>query len=97
LWGYWKSDFNSLTGLIPAAIGIFILAFYQWVKAENMIIAVTLNLIVFATLFLRLPSILGEDAVARIALYIIMANTIFLAVAYFTKSFREAIRARYNA
>ena len=62
-----------------------------------MIIAVTLNLIVFATLFLQLPSILGEDAVAQIALYIIMANTFFLAAAYFTKSFREAIRARYNA
>ena len=97
VWGYLQSDFNSITGLIPAAMGIGLLSCYRGVKTGNKIIAhiaVTLTLIVFIALLLRLPSILGEDDFAQIAPYIIMEITTVLALIYFVKSFRDARMAR---
>ena len=98
-WGYLASDLNALTGLMQAAIGFGLLLCYQGVKKENKVIAhiaVTLTVITFVALFLRLPSILNADNFARIARFIIMEFTAALALTYFVKSFRDARTARDN-
>ena len=99
LWGYLQSDLDFFMGFIPAVIGVGLLLCYQGVKKENKIIAhiaVTLTLIVFIALLLRLTSVFGEDNFKQIAPFILMEITTVLALTYFVKSFRDARAAHYE-
>ena len=94
LWGYF--DVLSPTALIPALIGVFLIACYKGVKNQNKIIshvAVLLTLLILiALLGMRLPKSIDKGGIGLIRL-IIMIITSSFSMIFFIKSF---IAARKN-
>ena len=96
-WGYFTSDTPSVTALIPAIIGVILLALNKGVKAENKLIAhiaVVLTLLILIGLIKPLQGAMGrEDSMAIMRVGIMIASTIF-AMIFFVKSFIDAKKNR---
>lgn len=96
-WGYFSSDTPSMTALIPAIIGIILLALNGGVKRENKVIAhiaVVLTLVILIALIKPLQGAIGRDdmsAIIRVGL--MMLSSVF-AMIYFIKSFIDARKNR---
>ena len=96
-WGYFTSGTPSVTALIPAIIGVILLALNKGVKAENKLIAhiaVVLTLLILIGLIKPLQGAMGrEDSMAIMRVGIMIASTIF-AMIFFVKSFIDAKKNR---
>ena len=96
-WGYLASDTPSVTALIPAIIGVILLALNKGVKAENKLIAhiaVVLTLLILVGLIKPLQGAMGrEDSMAIMRVVIMIASTVF-AMIFFVKSFIDAKKNR---
>ena len=96
-WGYLASDTPSVTALIPAIIGVILLALNKGVKAENKLIAhiaVVLTLLILIGLIKPLQGAMGrEDSMAIMRVVVMIASTIF-AMIFFVKSFIDAKKNR---
>ena len=96
-WGYFASDTPSVTALIPAIIGVILLALNKGVKAENKLIAhiaVVLTLLILIGLIKPLQGAMGrEDSMAIMRVVVMIASTIF-AMIFFVKSFIDAKKNR---
>ena len=96
-WGYFTSDTPSVTALIPAIIGVILLALNKGAKAENKLIAhiaVVLTLLILIGLVKPLQGAMGrEDSMAIMRVGIMIASTIF-AMIFFVKSFIDAKKNR---
>lgn len=96
-WGYLASDTPSVTALIPAIIGVILLALNKGVKAENKLIAhiaVVLTLLILVGLIKPLQGAMGrEDSMAIMRVVVMIASTIF-AMIFFVKSFIDAKKNR---
>ena len=92
-WGYFSSDTPSVTALIPAFVGIVLLALNKGVKTQNKVvahIAVLLTLVILFGLIKPLMGAFGRSdsmAIARVA--IMLVSTVIALVA-FIKNFKEA-------
>ncbi|MEM9011860.1 MAG: hypothetical protein AAGE18_11575 [Pseudomonadota bacterium] len=97
IWGYLASAAPSLTALIPAAVGIALLACYPGVKAENKAvahIAVLLTVLILIALVTPLSGAIGRgDTLAVIRVALMLATTV-LAIVFFIRSFIDARRRR---
>jgi len=97
LWGYFGSESPSPTALIPAVIGIILLALNNGVKKENKVIAhiaVVLTLLIVLALFMPLKGAFGRnDTMAIVRVGLMLLSSVF-AMVYFIKSFRDARIAR---
>ncbi|MEO0573195.1 MAG: hypothetical protein AAF039_15915 [Bacteroidota bacterium] len=96
-WGYFSSDTPSVTALIPAIIGVILLACNKGVKNENKVIAhiaVVLTLIVLIGLVKPLTGALGRDDSAAVARVVIMMISTVVALVFFIKSFIDARKRR---
>ena len=96
-WGYWATDFKSMTALIPAAFAVALFACYPGVRAENKLIAhiaVLLTFVLLVALYMPLSSALESGELGPIVRSVLMAVTTVFAMVAFIKSFRNARRAR---
>jgi len=99
-WGYFSSESPSVTALIPAFVGVALLAMVPGVKKENKIIAhvaVLLTLLILVALVMPLNGAIkrGDDmAIMRVT--VMMASTV-LAMVFFVKSFIDARKRRQQA
>ena len=97
LWGYLSSETPSKTALIPAAIGIILLAMNPGVKKENKVIAhiaVLLTLLILIALIKPLMGAFGRgDGLAILRLAVMIISTA-LAMVFFVKSFIDARKKR---
>ena len=97
LWGYLSSDTPSKTALIPAGIGIILLAMNPGVKKENKVIAhiaVLLTLLILIALIKPLMGAVGRgDSLAILRLAVMIISTA-LAMVFFVKSFIDARKRR---
>ena len=93
LWGYLSSETPSKTALIPAGIGIILLAMNPGVKKENKVIAhiaVLLTLLILIALIKPLMGAVGRgDGLAILRLAVMIISTA-LAMVFFVKSFIDA-------
>lgn len=97
VWGYFSSDTPSITALIPAIIGVILLACNKGVKNENKVIAhiaVVLTLIVLMGLTKPLTGALARDDSAAVARVIIMIVSTVAALVFFIKGFINARKKR---
>ena len=93
LWGYLSSDTPSPTALIPAAIGVILLALNFGVKKENKVIAhiaVLLTLLILIALIKPLMGAIGRADTLAIGRLGAMIISTALAMVFFVKSFIEA-------
>lgn len=97
LWGYFTSDNPSMTALIPAVIGVLLLALNNGVKKENKVIAhiaVLLTLLILIGLVKPFTAALDRaDNLALIRVGLMIVSTI-VAMIYFIKSFIDARKNR---
>ena len=97
LWGYLSSETPSKTALIPAGIGIILLAMNPGVKKENKVIAhiaVLLTLLILIALIKPLMGAVGRgDGLAILRLAVMIISTA-LAMVFFVKSFIDARKRR---
>ena len=97
LWGYLSSETPSKTALIPAGIGIILLAMNPGVKKENKVIAhiaVLLTLLILIALIKPLMGAVGRgDGLAILRLAVMIVSTA-LAMVFFVKSFIDARKRR---
>ena len=97
LWGYLSSETPSKTALIPAGIGIILLAMNPGVKKENKVIAhiaVLLTLLILIALITPLMGAVGRgDGLAILRLAAMIVSTA-LAMVFFVKSFIDARKRR---
>lgn len=97
LWGYLSSETPSKTALIPAGIGIILLAMNPGVKKENKVIAhiaVLLTLLILIALIKPLMGAVGRgDGLAILRLAAMIVSTA-LAMVFFVKSFIDARKRR---
>ncbi|MEM9242173.1 MAG: hypothetical protein AAGB07_19560 [Pseudomonadota bacterium] len=98
-WGYWATDFKSLTALIPVAFGIALVACNSGVKAENKVIAhiaVLLTIVLLIAIYAPLRSALdGGEPMSLLRVSLMIASSV-LAMVFFVKSFRDARHARQS-
>lgn len=97
VWAYLSSENPSITALIPAAIGVLLLACYPGVKNENKVvahIAVILTAMALIGLFTPLRGALEREDEAAIFRVGAMMATTAIALAFFVKSFIDARRRR---
>ena len=96
-WAYASSETGSLTILVPAAVGVALLACYPGVKAENKIvahIAVALTLLILLALFMPLMNAISRGDPMAITRVLIMVVATAIAFVFFIKSFIDARRSR---
>ncbi|MEM6441156.1 MAG: hypothetical protein AAF763_15845 [Pseudomonadota bacterium] len=96
-WAYLASAAPSVTMLIPAAVGLGLLACLPGVKAENKVvahIAVTLTALIFLALLMPLSGAFGRGDLIAIFRTSAMSLTTAFALYAFVRSFIEARRAR---
>tara|TARA_Y100000739_G_scaffold171841_1_gene149550 strand:+ start:502 stop:891 length:390 start_codon:yes stop_codon:yes gene_type:complete len=97
LWGYLSSETPSKTALIPAVIGIILIAMNTGVKKENKVIAhiaVLLTLLILIALIKPLMGAVGRgDGLAILRLAVMIISTA-LAMVFFVKSFIDARKKR---
>ncbi|MEM1259143.1 MAG: hypothetical protein AAGC45_09790 [Bacteroidota bacterium] len=96
-WGYFSSETPSMTALIPAIIGVILLACNSGVKNENKVIAhiaVVLTLIVLMGLIKPLTGALERDDSAAVARVVVMMISTVVALVFFIRSFIEARKKR---
>ena len=97
LWGYLSSETPSKTALIPAVIGIILIAMNTGVKKENKVIAhiaVLLTLLILIALIKPLMGAVGRgDGLAILRLAVMIISTA-LAMIFFVKSFIDARKKR---
>lgn len=96
-WGYWATDFKSLTALIPAVFGVALLLCYKGVREHNKLIAhvaAVLTVVLLIALYMPLTSALEMPAFGPVLRALLMVLTTAFALLYFIKSFRDARRAR---
>lgn len=97
LWGYFSSDTPSTTALIPAFVGVALLALNGGVKKENKVIAHIAVLLTLLILFGLVKPLMGamdrgdNMAIGRVA--VMMISTV-VAMVYFVKSFIDARKNR---
>ncbi len=96
-WGYFAASKPSLTILIPAGVGVVLLACYGGVKRENRVIAhiaVLLTLLIFIALFMPMNGAIGRgDPMAIFRVGVMLVSTL-VALIFFIRSFIEARRTR---
>lgn len=96
-WAYLTSESPSVTALIPAFIGIVLIALNGGIKKENKVIAhiaVVLTLLIIIALIKPLTAAISEDRQLSILRVGIMMLSSIWAMVTFVKSF---ISARKNA
>lgn len=96
-WGYFSSETPSMTALIPAIIGVILLACNSGVKNENKVIAhiaVVLTLIVLMGLIKPLTGALERDDSTAVARVVVMMISTVVALVFFIRSFIEARKKR---
>ena len=99
-WGYFSSATPSMTALIPAFIGVALLALNPGVKKENKVIAhiaVVLTLVVLIGLIKPLTGAIDRANNMAIFRVVVMMISTVAAMVYFIKSFIDARKARENA
>lgn len=92
-WGYLVSPTPSITSMIPAAIGVFLLLCHKGVKKENKTIshiAVVLTLLIFLALIMPLLAVVKKENTLGIVRVSLMMFTSLLALIVFIKTFIEA-------
>ncbi len=97
LWGYLSSETPSITALIPAFIGVILLAMNYGVKKENKVIAhiaVILTLVILFGLITPLKGAIGRADGAAIGRIIVMIISTVIAMVFFVKSFIDAKKRR---
>ena len=96
-WGYLSYEDPSITVLIPAFIGVALLAMNPGIRKENKIIAhvaVLVTLLILGALVMPLNgAIKRADDMALMRVAIMMASTVF-AMIFFVKSFIDARKRR---
>lgn len=100
LWGYLSSETPSITALIPAFIGVLLLAMNYGVKKENKIIAhiaVVLTLVILFGLITPLKGAIGRGDALAIGRIIVMIISTVVAMVFFVKSFIDAKKRRVQA
>lgn len=96
-WGYLDSASPSVTALIPAFVGVVLLACNPGVKKENKVIAhvaVTLTLIILIGLFQPLKGVIGRGSAIGIVRVVVMLVSTVFAMVFFIKSFIDARKNR---
>ena len=97
LWGYLSSETPSTTALIPAFIGVILLAMNYGVKKENKIIAhiaVLLTLVILFGLIKPLKGAIGRSDTLAIGRVLVMIISTVVAMIFFVKSFIDAKKRR---
>tara|TARA_Y100000766_G_scaffold166885_1_gene143355 strand:+ start:1468 stop:1842 length:375 start_codon:yes stop_codon:yes gene_type:complete len=97
LWGYLSSETPSITALIPAFIGVILLAMNYGVKKENKIIAhiaVLLTLVILFGLIKPLKGAIGRSDTLAIGRVLVMIISTVVAMIFFVKSFIDAKKRR---
>ena len=100
LWGYLSSETPSITALIPAFIGVLLLAMNYGVKKENKIIAhiaVVLTLVILFGLITPLKGAISRGDALAIGRIIVMIISTVVAMVFFVKSFIDAKKRRVQA
>ena len=98
LWGFFSSD--SVTAIIPAIVGVILLALNKGVKNENKIIAhvaVLLTLLILGGLVNPFFGAMSKDNSAAMARILVMFLSSVLAMVFFVKSFIDARKNREKA
>ncbi|MEM9896084.1 MAG: hypothetical protein AAF789_06915 [Bacteroidota bacterium] len=96
-WGYLDSESPSVTALIPAFIGVVLVALNPGVKKENKVIAhiaVLLTLLILFGLFKPLMGVIDRGNTLGIARVMAMLLSTILAIVFFVKSFIDARKRR---
>jgi predicted ferric reductase len=99
LWGYFSSETPSITALIPAFIGVILIAINKGVKKENKVIAhiaVVLTLVILIGLIKPLLGAIDRSDNLAILRVLIMIISTIMAMIYFIKSFIQARKNRLN-
>tara|TARA_Y100000589_G_scaffold297230_1_gene304881 strand:- start:2974 stop:3348 length:375 start_codon:yes stop_codon:yes gene_type:complete len=97
LWGYLSSETPSITALIPAFIGVILLAMNYGVKKENKIIAhiaVLLTLVILFGLIKPLKGAISRSDSLAIGRVVVMIISTVVAMIFFVKSFIDAKKRR---
>lgn len=97
LWGYLSSETPSKTALIPAIIGVALLAMNYGVKKENKVIAhiaVVLTLLILFGLIKPFMGAIGREDNGAISRILIMILSTIMAMVFFVKSFIDAKKRR---
>jgi hypothetical protein len=95
-WAYLTSDTPSVTSLIPAMVGILLIAITPGFKNGNRVlahIAVGLTFVILIGLVKPLTGAIGRSDGLAIARVIIMIISSLIALTFFIKSFIEARRS----
>lgn len=93
LWGYLGSETPSITALIPAFVGVVLLALNGGIKKQNKVIAhiaVLLTFIILIGLIKPLTGALERADYGALARVVLMLLTTLWALGAFIKSFIEA-------
>ena len=99
LWGYFSSETPSITALIPAFVGVILIAINKGVKKENKVIAhiaVVLTLVILIGLIKPLLGAVDRSDNSAILRVLIMIISTIMAMVYFIKSFIQARKNRLN-
>jgi predicted ferric reductase len=99
LWGYFSSETPSITALIPAFVGVILIAINKGVKKENKVIAhiaVVLTLVILVGLIKPLLGAIDRSDNLAILRVLIMIISTIMAMIYFIKSFIQARKNRLN-
>jgi predicted ferric reductase len=99
LWGYFSSETPSITALIPAFVGVILIAINKGVKKENKVIAhiaVVLTLVILIGLIKPLLGAIDRSDNLAILRVLIMIISTIMAMIYFIKSFIQARKNRLN-
>jgi asparagine N-glycosylation enzyme membrane subunit Stt3 len=99
LWGYFSSETPSITALIPAFVGVILIAINKGVKKENKVIAhiaVVLTLVILVGLIKPLLGAVDRSDNLAILRVLIMIISTIIAMVYFVKSFIQARKNRIN-
>ncbi|MEM1313316.1 MAG: hypothetical protein AAGI51_02100 [Pseudomonadota bacterium] len=96
-WAYLVAAAPSPTMLIPAGVGVALIACAPGVRAENKVVAhvaVLLTLLILLALFMPLSGAIGRGDPLAILRTGVMSGTTAVALYAFVRSFIEARRAR---
>jgi predicted ferric reductase len=99
LWGYFSSETPSITALIPAFVGVILIAINKGVKKENKVIAhiaVVLTLVILVGLIKPLLGAVDRSDNLAILRVLIMIISTIMAMIYFIKSFIQVRKNRLN-
>jgi len=96
-WGYLSSTTPSVTALIPAFIGVGLVACYPGLRKENKWaahMAAVLTLLVFTGLFKPLSGAIAREDTLAVFRVVIMLVSTAVALVYFVKRFVDARKAQ---